>query len=60
MHEDSQINEEPGWEELKEILTGEEQRQIADILERLDNDEIHASEISRVLPEALRLSAKYG
>ena len=48
------------WEQLKEILTGEEKRQIESILRRLDDDKIHASEISRILPEALRLSAKHG
>lgn len=60
MQKNNQIQENSEWEQLREILTGEERRQIEEILERLDNDEIHASEISRVLPEAMRLSAKYG
>lgn len=48
------------WNELKDLLTGEERRQIEAILNRLDDDKIHASEIARILPEALRLAAKHG
>jgi outer membrane protein OmpA-like peptidoglycan-associated protein len=57
---DSKIKSSSEWDDLREILTGEERRTIEGILQRLDDDKIHASEISRILPEALRLSAKHG
>jgi outer membrane protein OmpA-like peptidoglycan-associated protein len=60
MADEKNMNSSAEWQKLREILTGEERRAIEGILKRLDDDKIHASEISRILPEALRLSAKHG
>lgn len=43
---------------LRHLLLRPEQRRIEALGERLDNPELHAHDVSRVLPDALRLSAK--
>ena len=51
----------PGRElsELRDLLIGPEQDQLARLRERLDDPRIHAEEISRVLPHAITLSASH-
>ena len=43
---------------LRHLLLRPEQRRIEALGERLDNPELRAHDVSRVLPDALRLSAK--
>ncbi len=43
------------WHELRDLLTGPEQRQLADILKRLDDPVRRARELRRALPDALQL-----
>jgi outer membrane protein OmpA-like peptidoglycan-associated protein len=38
---------------LRQLLVGQEQDQLAHIQERLDDPELHAEDVSRVLPEAI-------
>lgn len=60
MKSDRRDGSERQWEELREILTGEERRQIESIIKRLDDKKVRASDVAKILPEALRLSAKHG
>ncbi len=56
-----EINSAPekgGMEELRLLLIGKEQERLARLQERLDDPERHATDISRVLPEAIVLGAK--
>lgn len=48
------------WEKLRSLLVGEERKMIEQIIERLDNFDIQAEEISELLPEAIRRSLKNG
>lgn len=48
-------NENSSWLELRDLLTGPEQRQLARILRRLDDPMLRAEEISRALPDAISL-----
>jgi len=54
-------NKQPGVDieikELRQLLLGREQMQIARLTERLDNPEIYVKDVERVLPEAIRLRA---
>lgn len=56
-HQDhpSSGNESSNWLELRDLLTGPEQRQLAHILRRLDDPMLRAEEISRALPDAISL-----
>ncbi len=44
------------WHELRELLTGPEQRQLARILQRLDDPVMRARELTRLLPDAISLA----
>jgi outer membrane protein OmpA-like peptidoglycan-associated protein len=48
---------EDGLAELRKVLVGPTQSQLAALQERLDNPALHAEEICRVLPAAVRLRA---
>ncbi len=52
----------PGGEysELRGLLLGPEQDELAKLRERLDDPRVHAEEMSRVLPHAIALSASHG
>jgi OOP family OmpA-OmpF porin len=56
-HQDhpSSGNESSNWLELRNLLTGPEQRQLARILRRLDDPMLRAEEVSRALPDAISL-----
>jgi hypothetical protein len=47
-------------DELRELLLTPEQEQFERLSERLDDPALYAQEVSRVLPDAIRLSAKEG
>ena len=44
------------WHELRELLTGPEQRQLARILQRLDDPVMRARELTRLLPDAISMA----
>jgi outer membrane protein OmpA-like peptidoglycan-associated protein len=47
-------------DELRELLLAPEQAQLERLSERLDDPALYAQEVSRVLPDAIRLGAKEG
>lgn len=57
MSENIDIEQSKQWKELKELLSGEEQKKIDEILERINNNEIYAREIAGILPEAIQISS---
>lgn len=58
MSDNIDIEQNKQWNELKELLSGDEQRKINEILERINNDEVYAREIAAILPEALKISSR--
>lgn len=58
MSDNIDIEQTKQWNELKELLSGDEQRKINEILERINNDEVYAREIAAILPEALKISSR--
>lgn len=60
MSEEQNIRNNSEWEDLKKLLVGEERELIDKILYRLDTDQIYASEVGKILPEALRIASERG
>ena len=53
--EEDQTPTKDAFTELRKLLLGPEQAQLHKLQERLDNPDLHANDVSQVLPEAITL-----